>query len=167
MLDARVAAQAPDEHAVGPRQKAGHRVRAARRIIHHGDARSRLERRARRLDAHLFGELHVDRLAMAAQNRHAHARRRHLDVIISHDLLRLDDHLPLLLGGVVIEKLVDMGNAVEGDAMRERLHRQLVVGLAIEELTRLVVKARAWRGRPHPMPLGTWKQPPRLMGARS
>ena len=54
-----------------------------------------------------------------------------------HDLLRLDDHLPLFFGGAVVQEDVDLRDAVERDAVRELLDVEL---LAHEEVARLRVE---------------------------
>ena len=62
---------------------------------------------------------------MADEHRHAHARRRHLDLRIE-DLLGLGDHLPFLFRVAVFHEDVDVRNAVEGDFLGELLRRELL-----------------------------------------
>ena len=101
--------------------------------------------------ARLFGadrllELDVDRLGVADEHRHAHAGRCQLDLRVE-DLLGLGDHLPFFLGRAVVHEGVDLGNDVEGDALRELLRLDRIghedgAGLREEFVHRLLARAR-------------------------
>ena len=87
----------------------------------HPHGRGGRHRVDRRVDAHRRVELDVDRLGVATQDRHAHARRGDRDVGQVHDLAGLHDHLPLFLGEPVVHEDVDMRDHVEGDLLGELL----------------------------------------------
>ena len=61
-----VSAQTTDVRLVRAGQQTRHGIRVRGAVVHDHDARERLERRARGLDAHLVLELHVNGLSMAA-----------------------------------------------------------------------------------------------------
>ena len=52
---------------------------------------------------------------MGAEDGHAHAGAGHAEVVDPHDLATFVEHLHLFLGVAVVEKLIDVGDEVEGD----------------------------------------------------
>ena len=74
---------------------------------------------------------------MATKDGDADTGCGNLDIVITHDFLGFDNHLPLFLGGIVFQELIDMGNAVEGDLMSESIDSEL---FAVQELLSLRVQ---------------------------
>ena len=54
---------------------------------------------------------------MTVHHRHSNTRRLNLNGRVAHDLPRLVHHLHLFFGVARIEKIVDLGHAIEGDGM--------------------------------------------------
>ena len=89
-------------------------------MIDHADAGGGAQRFAGFVGADRPLELDIDRFGVADEDRHANAGGGHEDLRVE-DLLGLDHHLPLFLGGAVIHEDVDLGNDVEGDLLGELL----------------------------------------------
>mmetsp|Transcript_7269 Transcript_7269/g.25979 ORF Transcript_7269/g.25979 Transcript_7269/m.25979 type:complete len:202 (+) Transcript_7269:1378-1983(+) len=89
--------QAPHQHVVLVGREQWLRERVARAVVDDLDARRGAQDLARLVDGQRPVEGEVDRLAVRAQHRHAHAGRRHRDGVRLEDLGRLLDHLRLLL----------------------------------------------------------------------
>lgn len=82
-------------------------------------------------------EFNVDGFTVATKDGDADTGCGNLDIVITHDFLGFDNHLPLFLGGIVFQELIDMGNAVEGDLMSESIDSEL---FAVQELLSLRVQ---------------------------
>ena len=85
----RVAADAPDEDVVLAVGVDRHRVDAGGRVVDDGHAGRGLEQLAGALGAQRLARLDVDRLGVAVDDRHAHARRRLTRIVGSPRILRV------------------------------------------------------------------------------
>ena len=81
-------------------------------------------------------------------DRHAHAGRADVDRGVAHDLAGLVDHLHLFLGVAARQEVVDLGDAVADDRMRELGRggglalRDVGLGLGFELVDALLAGAR-------------------------
>jgi len=113
VVDGWVASDAPHVNVIGAGQVQRHGVGVAE----DGDARHFVEELGRLSGVHGTFELQVDRLAMAGVDGHADAGGGDSHVGIVENLPRFVDHLLLFLGVAVIEKIVDVGEEVEGEGV--------------------------------------------------
>ena len=142
----------PRQHVVVPARVDRERVQRGLGVVEHRDPGRRAQDLARALGRELAARLHVDRLGVAVDDGHAHARRRDRDLLIAEDLARLVDQLALLVGVVVAGgEAARVGERVERDLMRvllrsgDRAVVQQRVGLIAQSSTaRLPVPETAW-----------------------
>ena len=78
---------------------------------------------------------------MAIVNRNTHCGSGHPDIVVMHDLVGFVDHFHFFLGIAVVQKIVDMGQAVVGD----RVWVKLVFG-ALYALLQILVALDARAG---------------------
>src|SRR3954451_21722758 len=137
LVVAGVAADAPDVDVVVAVGVDRERVARVVGVVDHGDARRGAQDLARLFGRQGRARLDVDRLRVAVDDRHAHARRADADRRVAEDLARLVDELALLVGVVVARREVArMRQRVERDAVRVGVRRgRLVAG---EQRPRLV-----------------------------
>ncbi|PAV69364.1 hypothetical protein WR25_25823 [Diploscapter pachys] len=132
VLHGRILTHAADIGRVVARRLDGRRVSAVLMLVDQHDAGGFAQDTLGVLGGNLVFELDIQRLGMADEHRHAHAGRGYLDLGIE-DLLGLDHHFPLFLGGSVVQEAVDHATGVTildlvALAAARRQHRDLVRG---------------------------------------